>query len=259
MGAAHYFATSDAGLARSVRRARRAVLNLTLPAPRVVVRPILGAVLAARVGSEFVRRVLVCEPLFKAHCARYGRRVRTGPFLHWVSGQGDIVLGDDIVIDGKCHFLFAARFVDRPALIVGDHTYIGHDCQFTIGRRITIGRHCLIAAHARLFDSDGHSTDPAARLAGLPPPEESARPIVVGDNVWVGTGALILKGVTIGDASVVAAHAVVTRDVPPGVVVAGNPARIVKHLTDPRQGRGTTNGQALTRAFPLLESIDGPS
>ena len=243
MSVHRYLATSPDPLAQAARRLRLAVQNFTLPAPRIIVRPILWAFLAARAGSEYARRVLVCEPLFKAHCARYGRRVRTGAFLHWVCGRGDIVLGDDVLIDGKCHFLFAARFSDCPTLTVGDHSFIGHDCQFTIGRRITIGRHCLIAGQARLYDSDGHSTDPGARLAGLPPPEETVKPIVVNDNVWVGTGALILKGVTIGEGSVVAACAVVTRDIPPGVLVAGNPARIVRHLATPWRGNGHAAGE----------------
>jgi acetyltransferase-like isoleucine patch superfamily enzyme len=255
MGVHRYLATSDDALARSARRVRQAVRDFTLPAPRVITRPILWALLAARAASEFARRVLVCEPLFKAHCRRYGRRVRTGPFLHWVHGPGDIVLGDDVLIDGKCHFLFAARFADRPTLTIDDRTYIGHDCQFTVGRRITIGRHCLLAARVCLFDSDGHSIDPAARLAGLPPPPESSKPIVLGNNVWVGTGALILKGVTIGDDSIVAARAVVTHDIPSGVLVAGNPARIVKHLTAPWQGNGPTRAWATH----LREGADRPS
>jgi acetyltransferase-like isoleucine patch superfamily enzyme len=56
------------------------------------------------------------------------------------------------------------------------------------------------------------------------------RPVVLGDDVWVGAGAVILKGVTVGDGAVVAARAVVTRDVPADTVVAGNPARVVKRL-----------------------------
>ena len=55
-------------------------------------------------------------------------------------------------------------------------------------------------------------------------------PIVIGDNVWIGEYSAILKGVTIGEGSIVASHSVVTKDVPPYTIVAGNPARIVKHL-----------------------------
>jgi acetyltransferase-like isoleucine patch superfamily enzyme len=168
-------------------------------------------------------------------------------------------VGDDVLIDGRCHFLSAARFADRPTLDLGDRTYVGHDCQFSIGRRITIGRHCLIAARVSLFDSDGHSTDPASRLSGSPPPGESSEPIVLGDNVWVGTGATILKGVTIGEGSVVAACSVVTRDVPPGVLVAGNPARIVKSLAVIQYGNGPVRGFTMPGADALPEDGIRPS
>ena len=145
-------------------------------------------------------------------------------------GQGDIIVGDDVLVDGKVGIAFAARFADRPTLTIGDHTILSHNCQLTVGRRITIGSHCLIASDVRLYDSDGHPTDPAARLAGSPPPEESSRPITIGDNVWIGTASIILKGVAIGAGSVVAAGSVVTKDVPPGVLVAGHPARVVRRL-----------------------------
>ena len=65
--------------------------------------------------------------------------------------------------------------------------------------------------------------------------EESPTPVHIGDNVWLGDHSTVLKGVTIGDNSVVAARAVVTRDVPPNVVVAGSPAKVIKEL-DPERG-----------------------
>jgi maltose O-acetyltransferase len=69
-----------------------------------------------------------------------------------------------------------------------------------------------------------HPVEPEPRRAGW----EAAKPIVIGDNVWLGGGAIVLAGVTIGADSVVGAGAVVTRDVPPGVVVVGNPARVLR-------------------------------
>lgn len=76
-----------------------------------------------------------------------------------------------------------------------------------------------------------HPVAPEPRRAKV----EGAKPITIGDNVWIGGGAIILPGVTVGENSVVAAGAVVTRDVPANVGVAGNPARVVRHLnaTDP--------------------------
>jgi acetyltransferase-like isoleucine patch superfamily enzyme len=88
-------------------------------------------------------------------------------------------------------------------------------------------------------DYDGHPIDPVLRRFSSAPPEE-IRPVMIGDDVWIGRHATILKGVTIGDRSIVGAGAVVTRSVPPDVVVAGNPARVVRSLREPSDGGVTT-------------------
>jgi acetyltransferase-like isoleucine patch superfamily enzyme len=212
---------------------------VTLPAPRIVVKPILWAFLGLRAVYLFAKRILICEPLFKACCRRYGRGVRTGVYIHWIQGKGDIILGDNVVIDGKCVFSFAARFSARPTLIIGDGSGISHNCQFSIGKRITIGRYCRIASDVRMFDSSGHPSDPESRLAGLPPAPQDVRPILIEDNVWVGARSLIFPGVTIGRGSIASAGSVVMGDVPADTLVAGNPARKVGSL----QGRAVANGQ----------------
>jgi acetyltransferase-like isoleucine patch superfamily enzyme len=191
----------------------------------MVVRPALAVFLLLRACYFFCARVFVCEPLFKAYCTRYGRNLHTGPKLHWIMGRGDIVLGDNVLIDGKCAFHFALRYAERPVLAIGDHSGMGHNCAFVVGRSITIGRHTRLASSITMFDVPGHPVDAEARRAGLPARPEDARPIVIGDNVWIGTHAIIFPGVTIGDNSVVATGAVVMSSVPPNAVVAGNPAR----------------------------------
>ena len=218
-------AKSDQPFGRFARRAYWGIARVSLPAPRIVFRPLLAAVVAVRSVYFFVMRVLVCEPLFKAYCAEYGRNVHTGVFLHWIQGSGRIVLGDDVTVDGKCSFSFATRYSDAPTLQVGSHTGIGHNCSFTVGRSIVIGEHCRIAQDVVMFDSSGHPSDPAARLAGLPAPDDSVKPIVIGRNVWIGRGAIIFPGVTIGDNSVVSAGAVVLASVAENSLVLGNPAR----------------------------------
>lgn len=216
--------------ARIARRLYWGVHRFTLPAPRPIVRPMLWAFLAVRAAYYFALRVMVCEPLFKAYCKSYGRGVRAGVFVHWVQGKGDIVLGDHVVVDGKCAFTFASAFSDRPTLTVGDHTGIGHGCSFTVAKRIEIGRHCRIATNVAFFDSSGHPADPVARLAGQAPAAAEVRPITVGDNVWIAGNVIVNPGVTIGEGSVVSAGAVVTSDVPPNTLVAGNPARKILTL-----------------------------
>jgi serine acetyltransferase len=217
-------------LARGARSAYRVLGRFTLPAPRILVVPALSVYLLLRYLAHFFWRILVCEPLFKAYCTRYGRGLRTDVYVHWVQGKGEIVIGDDVLVDGKCSFTFASRFTERPALEIGDRSGIGHGCGFTVAKRITIGRDCRIAGGVYMFDSSGHPSNPGARRAGAAPDPEDVKPITLGDNVWVGRNAMIFPGVTIGTGSVVSAGAVVMSEVPPNTVVAGNPARRVASL-----------------------------
>lgn len=225
-----FLALSDHPLAVLARRIRRGLARFGLPAPRIVVRPMLVLFLLSRSIYFFMVRVFVCEPLFKAYCTSYGRNLRTGVFLPWVQGRGALMIGENVVVDGKSSFHFAVRYSDRPELIIGDNTGIGHGCSFTVGKRITIGRHCRIGLSVQMFDSPGHASDPAARLAGVPAAQDEVRPITIGDNVWIGNNSIICPGVTIGDGSAVAIGSVVMSDVPENTLVAGNPARRVQAL-----------------------------
>ncbi|MFC3994374.1 sugar O-acetyltransferase [Nocardiopsis sediminis] len=90
---------------------------------------------------------------------------------------------------------------------------------------ITIGEDCQIGPNVQLL-TPTHPVEPEPRRAKL----EAARPITIGDNVWIGGGAIILPGVTVGENSVIGAGAVVAKDVPANVVALGNPARVVREL-----------------------------
>jgi acetyltransferase-like isoleucine patch superfamily enzyme len=228
-----FVAQSPHPAARLARRLYHSVRTFTLPAPKIVVKPALWLVLALRTVYHFVRRTMFAEPLFKAYCKEYGRRVRTDIYLHWIQGKGDIILGDDVLIDGLCAISFASRFCARPTLRIGSGTGVGHGCSFAIGKAIVIGEHCRIAANVRFFDSSGHPADPAARLNGAPPAAEDVRPITVGDNVWIGMNSIVFPGVTLGEGCIVSAGSVVLGDVPAWTVVAGNPARKIMALTPP--------------------------
>jgi acetyltransferase-like isoleucine patch superfamily enzyme len=226
----HSLAVSNAWLPRLVRGCRNWLRNFAMPAPRVVFVPLLGAFLALRATYYFLIRVLVCEPLFKAYCSSYGCNVHTGVYIHWIQGRGKLLLGNNVLIDGKCSFHFAARFSSEPSLSVGDYTGISHACSFTVGKSISIGSHCKIAENVSIFDSPGHPADPAARLAGAPVAADEVKPVLIEDNVWIGRRAIIMPGVTIGQGSIIAAGAVVMTSVPPNTIVAGNPARQIRKL-----------------------------
>lgn len=95
------------------------------------------------------------------------------------------------------------------------------------GAKVIIGDNVLIAPNVGIYTA-GHPLDIERRNQGL----EYARPITIGDNVWIGASVSILPGVTIGSGSVIGAGAVVLHDVPESVLAAGNPARIIRPITE---------------------------
>lgn len=229
----HWAANSDQPAARLVRALRDRLRYFTLPAPRILVLPYLWIFLAIRGLIFFLRRVLMAEPLLKAYCTRFGRGVTTGIYVPWVRGRGELVLGDYVHVSGKLSINFAARFVERPRLIIGDYTDLAHETSFVVGREIRLGSHVQVAGSVAFRDAGGHPTDPEQRKAGAPPDGSEVKPIIVEDNVWIGVGALILPGSEIGEGSIVAARSVVSGVVAPYTVVAGNPARRIGTLTPP--------------------------
>jgi acetyltransferase-like isoleucine patch superfamily enzyme len=232
----HLLATSSHPAAKFVRGIIHGIDRFSVPAPRALVKPALSAIVAGRKAYLVGARVLVCEPLFKGYCTEYGKNLRTGAFLHWVQGAGDIIVGDDVLLDGKISIKFAASYCERPTLRIGSHSILSHNDVLTIGKEIRIGSHCHIASGVNIFDASGHPADPEARRAGKPSPSDEVKPVIIGDNVWIGRGAIIHPGVTIGDHSIVSAGAVVMSSVPPLSIVAGNPARKVGALTAPSGG-----------------------
>ena len=216
-----------------LKRAARATLAFHLPVnalTRPVWRGLYGLHVAGREGLIWGRRFFWNEPLFRSQCASVGRRfwMEEMPYLQ---GTGRITIGDGVRLSGKPHIAFNNRHDALPELSIGDGTFLGHLCDLRIARSIAIGRHCLIAAGVTIADYDGHPLDALSRRSGATSPPADVRGVTIGDDVWIGHQAVILKGVTIGDRAVVGAHAVVTRNVPSDCVVAGNPARVVRDLS----------------------------
>jgi maltose O-acetyltransferase len=130
-----------------------------------------------------------------------------------------VQLGDDVVLEPPFHCDYGWN------ITVGDSVYVNVGCVILDCAHVSIGALSLIGPGVQLCAAT-HPVDPAQREAG----HEYALPIVVGRNVWVGADVVIGPGVTIGENSVVGAGSVVTRDVPAGVVAAGNPCRVLRPL-----------------------------
>lgn len=112
-------------------------------------------------------------------------------------------------------------------IVVGDDFYSNHNLIITDGAAVTFGDNVFIAPNC-CFTTAKHAIDPELRKKGV----EIAKPINVGNNVWIGAGSTVLAGVTIGDDSVIGAGSVVTRDIPSGVVAAGVPCRVKRAISE---------------------------
>lgn len=108
---------------------------------------------------------------------------------------------------------------------LGENFYVNHNCVILDCAKVTFGDNVFIGPNC-CFSTAGHPLDAEIRNQGL----EYAYPISVGNDVWFGAGVMVLPGVTIGDNVVIGAGSVVNRDIPSGVVAAGNPARVLRQL-----------------------------
>ena len=114
---------------------------------------------------------------------------------------------------------------EGASLSVGDNTFINYGCSIAAAEAVHIGADCNIGTYVMIMDSDFHRLEPERRNDW-----PDTAPIILEDNVWIGGRAIVLKGVTIGAGSVVAAGSVVTKDVAPRTLVGGVPARVLRTL-----------------------------
>lgn len=129
-------------------------------------------------------------------------------------------------IGRKCNILPPFRCDYGFRIEVGENFFANYNFVVLDGNTVRIGDNVWIAPNVGIYAA-GHPFDVKDRIDGW----EYAYPVTIGNNVWIGGGVSIIGGVTIGDDAVVAAGSVVIRDVPPGTLVAGNPARVVRRIT----------------------------
>ncbi len=122
-------------------------------------------------------------------------------------------------------------FIQQPITIargktvsIGARTYINSNLVLVDDYKITIGKECLIAPNVTI-STTGHAVDPELRKKGM-----YSFPVTIGDNVWIGAGAIILPGVTIGENSVIGAGSVVTKDIPANVIAVGAPCKVLREI-----------------------------
>lgn len=222
---------ADTPASRTARKALNFCLTAAIPVPRIL-KPL------GRLFYEFrfyvpvlwkrIRSLIYTTPIFFCRCESVGKRLQVIALPH-VQGHTSLYIGNDVRFSGNLSIV-SGRFNDRPTLRIGDRTFIGHNVSITCNEEVVIEDDVLIAGNCKISDYDGHPASPENRLArGLPGAGE-IRPVRICKGAWIGFGAFIFKGVTVGEGAIVGANSAVTHDVPAYSLAVGSPARIVKRV-----------------------------
>jgi len=158
------------------------------------------------------------------HVKIFGSPIRLGDYANVIASS-----------DRKVYLTIWSDRADRGRIEIGDYCLICPGTRISSAHEIIIGNNCMTASNVYITDSDWHDTYNRVASSG------KMAPIRLGQNVWIGDSAIICKGVTIGENSIVGAGAVVVDTVPPNTIAAGNPAKVVKEL-DP-EAQMTTRAQ----------------
>ncbi len=185
---------------------------------------------ALKISSNFLMSfVLIIKKV------KYGRHVRfwsTTYIVRYPSSSINIGNNCSFRSDKTSNLIGVSRKCILSTHEANASITIGDNCGFSgtvIGCKesISIGNNVICGANSLITDFDWHGIDPLKRRNYI----GDAKPVVIGDNVFIGYGAVVLKGVTIGKNSVIGANSVVTKDIPENVIAGGNPCRVIKQLT----------------------------
>lgn len=165
------------------------------------------------------------------HVAK-GVRINVWPSIV-LHQKASIFLGENVILNSSNRTYHVNMFTrvklmcDKPnaSISVGNNTRIHGSCIHAF-EKIEIGENCLIAANCQIFDSNGHSTKISLRHSN----QGNSKPIKIGNNVWIGTGCVILPGTMIGNGSIIAAGSVVLGEIPEHTIFGGNPAKLLKKI-----------------------------
>ena len=141
-----------------------------------------------------------------------------------VQGKGELAIGNAVTFVGTVVPVELDTF-DEGRIEIGDETFINYGTSIAARALVKIGPYCHIGHYTFIMDNHQHDV---VRHRELPP----SAPVVIENNVWIGAKAVILPGVRIGQRAIIGAGSIVTRDVPAKCVAAGNPARVLRYLTE---------------------------
>jgi acetyltransferase-like isoleucine patch superfamily enzyme len=167
---------------------------------------------------------LIQGKIYLSKCNEVGRLVTCNQ-KPLIKNKGFIKLGDGVRIWSNINR--TKLFVEKNAILeIGENSRI-NGAHISVSTKVQIGKNVRIAPYVLILDDDYHEVEDHFSAKG------KKQPIIIEDDVWLAMNAKILKGVTVGKGSVVATGAVVTKNVPPYTMVAGVPAKVIKHIKNP--------------------------
>lgn len=213
---------------RWLRRFLIGALRSNLPLPGVL-KPVLRAWYEIHFAIiVFVRRLIVYfyrEPLFRSRCTSVGKNLNLYNDLPYIEGHADIRIGDDVTIAGRL-YIATGRFLEKPLLTIKDRVVIGGGTVISVNQEVVIEEDVMISTDCRVADNDGHPREADLRAAHAPLGSRDIRPVRIRRYAWIGNGAQIMKGVTIGEGAIIGANSVVISSIPDYCVALGNPAEV---------------------------------
>lgn len=167
--------------------------------------------------EDIMREQEACmELLYDYNTTRPGEAEKRARLLEKMLGS----VGQNCYIEPPFHSNWGGRHV-----FMGDQVYANFNLTIVDDARVYIGSRCMFGPNVTIATA-GHPVEPTLRSQAI----QFNMPVHIGENVWIGAGAVILPGVAIGDNSVIGAGSVVTKDIPPGVVAVGNPCRVLREI-----------------------------
>jgi acetyltransferase-like isoleucine patch superfamily enzyme len=220
----------ERGMYRHVRGAWHSLQSFYVPMPRFVAGILYSEKFFRRRLWNLFLKATYREPLLRYRCASVGESLKLEGEIPQIIGDGRIVLGDGVRIGRRNTWIVGFKVSEAAELIIGDRVSLNYQTMISVATRVEIGSDTMIAGNVQIYDNVSHPIEPERRHE--PFRLDEASPVIIGRNVWLGNRAIVMRGVTIGDNSVVAAASVVTKDVPPNVLVGGSPARVLKSLVE---------------------------
>ncbi|USE35171.1 acyltransferase [Endozoicomonas sp. SCSIO W0465] len=175
-------------------------------------------------------RIFYWTPVFKSQLANIPRKLYLYSGMPLLLGPLTITMGDHCRLSGHTTISGRASGHIKPELKIGNNVGISWQNEIFVGDRIEIGDNVRLAVKVRLVGYPGHPVDPLARARGEPDTDDQVGSIIIEEDAWLAAGVTVMGGVTIGAGTIVATGSVVTRDLPPGVLAGGIPAKVIKSL-----------------------------